>query len=252
MVSTISLFISKFRIIDLLLVILVLTGSLLCRYIPISTSHPQYIFSEVDWQQATDTIPYGILCIATYGVGSLLVFVLWASISFDVSIFGALFSYLFSLVLTSFITSAIARMVARPKPDTLAVCGGDGSIASCASVLTPALLTEQFRSFPSEHASESMASAVFIALFIGEMWQSPSMFVALMKLVPLCFSLFVSISRIWDRQSHVEDIIGGLMIGAIVAYMCFQTFKKGQKIARLANKVLATTETSALPQPSYM
>ena len=250
--NSFTYFISKFRIFDFILILLVLSGALLCRYLPIDINHPQYIFSDIDYQEATETIPYGFLCIATYGIGSLLVFSLWTTLSFDVSIFSALFSYLFSICLTSFLTALISRFVARPKPDTLAVCGGDGSISSCASILTPSLLTQQFQSFPSYHASESMASAVFIAMLVGEMWNSSSLFVALMKLIPICFAMFVSVSRLWDRQAHVEDVAAGILIGSIISYICFLTFKRGQKLSRKVNNAPAITETSALPQPTYM
>lgn len=252
MVSIVSLIFSKYKIADLILVVIVLTGAFLCKFLPINGDQSTYIYSDIDWQIKSNTIPYGILCICTFGIGSFIVILIWASIRFDPSIFSALYSYLLAIALSSLLCGILGKIVVRPKPDTKAYCGGDGSLEACAEVLTPSLLSEQFSSFPSAHAAEATASAVFIMMLIGFIWRSDSMLMSLIKLIPLSFAILVSASRIWDRQNHIDDVAVGVLIGAIMGYICFQTFKRDQKQAKLRNRVGVKAETSAVTVPTYM
>ena len=252
MVSILSLAFSKYKIGDLIIVILVLIGAFICKFLPINENESTYIYSDIDWQIKSNTIPYGILCICTFGIGSLIVILIWGTIKFDPSIFSVLYSYLLSIALSSLLCGILGKIVVRPKPDTIAYCGGDGSLKACSEVLTPTLLADQFSSFPSAHAAEATASGVFIMMLIGFIWHSDSMFMALIKLIPLSFALLVSASRIWDRQNHIDDVAVGILIGAMMGYTCFQTFKRDQKQSRTRGKVDAKAETSAVTVPTYM
>lgn len=251
MVPIIPLVLTKYRIGDLLIVILVMLVAFLCKFLPINEDKTTYIYSDIDFPSSTNTIPYGLLCICTFVFGSFIVIILWGTNRFDISIFAALYSYLLSIALSSLLCGILSKIVVRPKPDTIAICGGDGSLQTCASVLTSGLLRDQFSSFPSAHAAESTACAVYIIMLIGSIWDSESMLLAFIKLIPLAFSLFVSVSRIWDRQNHIEDVAVGIIIGGMMSYICFKTFKREQKQEKIMSKKTAIAETSNVTPPTY-
>ena len=131
------------------------------------------------------------------------------------------------------------------------VCGGDGSYLQCSTVLSGASLYDQFFSFPSGHASESMAAAIFIAHLITEIWPSGSMFAAMLKLAPIVWSLFVGASRIWDRAHHVDDVLAGFLLGGIIGFFTFRTFKIGVAVEQKKGGA-APTDTSASQFSAYV
>lgn len=180
--------------------------------------------TDISQPVRTTTIPYPYLCIVTFGAGALLTVVVWAARRFDRSILHLLAAYYFSVSFTILVTCAVKKLIGRPRPDTAAVCGGSGSYSACIGTITRGAAADQFFSFPSGHAAEAMAPAVFITLLLVETWRSSSMISMSIKFMPIAFALMVAVSRITDRAHHVDDVVVGLFIGGVVGLVTFLTF----------------------------
>lgn len=245
-----------FAIWDWLAVFITLGLGLGIGYFSFPDDYEAFISSDINNPLRTSTVPYPYLCSITFGVGAIATLALWMMHQPKLNSIRVLASYYFSITFTIFISCGIKRLVGRPRPDTLTLCGGDGSYKSCKQVLSKVSLSDQFQSFPSGHAAESMACAMFISLLLNEIWNFNNMFGALLKFSPICLSLFVGVSRIWDRAHHVEDVVAGFLIGGIIAYYTFSSMIKGikeennKKDDPLKNDTSAST--SSIPMNSYV
>jgi hypothetical protein len=66
-------------------------------------------------------------------------------------------------------------------------------------------------SFPSGHASRVM----FLAVFFIYLWPVPIIFVP-----PLCaWAISVAVSRVVMRRHHILDVICGLLLGCVTAFL---------------------------------
>ena len=204
----------EYSIYDWIVVILVLLIGLKIDFSTFSDDFEPYFNTDINQPKRTTTIPYNYLCIITFGVGAFLVFVVWSSRKFDKSISSVLAAYYFTISFTIFVTCIIKKLVGRPRPDTVAVCGGQGSYHDCIKIVSKSRITDQFFSFPSGHAAEAMV----------EIWKSSSMISMSIKFLPIIFALIVSISRIIDRAHHVDDVVIGLFIGGLIGFITFLTF----------------------------
>lgn len=140
------------------------------------------------------------------------------------------------------------------------------SFKQCKQILSSYSASDQFLSFPSGHAAEAMASCLFISLLLAKFLQSKetqkvisyepstlsiqisndnlsanpqketdsisslslSLYV-FFQFLPIAFALYVSFSRICDRAHHTDDVIMGLLIGAIISKLTFNSFDIGTK-----------------------
>lgn len=241
----------KYGVFDWLAVITFLAIGLALEMQKFDSNFVPYITSDIDNPIHTSTIPYPYLCIFTFGVGAFIVLFIWILHRRDHTVSKILAAYFFALSFTIFVSSSLKRLVGRPRPDTMTVCGGDGSYRQCASVLEAHALADQFHSFPSGHAAEAMSVAIFISLLLCEVWESGAMYAAALKMAPIVWALFISASRIWDRAHHVDDVLVGLLIGAFIGFFSFRTFHIGMSLdARKGGAV--GTDTSASQFSAYV
>jgi len=240
----------KYAIIDWILALCVWIVGISIEYSSFPDNFVPYINSDISNPIKTSTIPYSLLCIFMYGVGTCIVLAIWLVYRRDVSVLKVLASYIFAINFTILLCSVFKRIVGRPRPDTLTLCGGDGSYKQCSTVLSAETLMNQFRSFPSGHAAESMASSVFITLLLSEIWSSGSMFSAMMKMIPVIWSIFVGISRIWDHAHHIDDVVAGYLLGLMVGCFTFKSLKVG--IALEQKKTANPTDASASQFSAYV
>jgi len=248
--DTLVPFLSQYSVIDLLInVILIFSGYLIRDSILFGSVKPS--FSTFSGElESNETLSYGSLCFLTFGIGSLVVIVIWMVLFGDIRVFKAVNYYIFSISLTILISSIMGRLFSRPKPNTVHLCGSDVQYSSCNAVLPQKLLLHQFSSFPSVHSSESAAASVFLCLLLSELWESSSLFAAVFKASPILFTIFVMASRIWDKQSYFDDIVAGLFVGSFAAYISFTSFKR--EISLVSNqRNNGQTDTSSFPLPRY-
>ncbi|CAF1314249.1 unnamed protein product [Rotaria sp. Silwood1] len=80
------------------------------------------------------------------------------------------------------------------------------------------------QSFPSGHASLSFYGLMFLALYIHKVWnyRNIGLFPYVMEM--LCFALasYIGITRITDNRHHPTDVLGGAILGTVVATIAFR------------------------------
>lgn len=241
----------KFSFFDWLAAAAFLTAGIMIEGMAFKDDFSAFITSDINNPKRSTTIPYNFLCIYTFGVGAFITICIWSMFHRDYTLSSVLASYYFALSFTLFVSSCIKHLVGRPRPDTVAVCGLDGSYLACSGVLSGSQLYDQFHSFPSGHAAEAMAVGIFMTLLISDVWVSGSMISAMLKMAPVIWALFVGVSRIWDRAHHVDDVIAGLFLGAVVGFFTFKTFKVGVSID-MKKPPSAPAETSASQFSAYV
>lgn len=249
--SDLYFILKKYSFFDWLAVIVFLVAGLLIETMDFSDDFSSFISSDISNPKHTTTIPYKFICIYTFGVGAFITLVIWIMCRRDYTISAVLSSYYFSLCFTIFVSSCLKHLVGRPRPDTASVCGLDGSYLACSGVLSGHQLSDQFHSFPSGHAAESMSVGMFMTLLLSDIWVSGSMLSAMLKMAPVIWAIFVGVTRIWDRAHHVDDVIAGLFLGAVVGFFTFKTFKVGIS-ADIKKPQSAPAETSASQFSAYV
>jgi diacylglycerol diphosphate phosphatase/phosphatidate phosphatase len=252
LLSDVLALLHKYAVLDFIIDGVLIGVSCVLKYsIGFSDDFVPFITSDIDNPLSTNTFSYGSVCLITFGVGLVIVVVFWLSNFLDAGAFRAAASYIFAISSAMFICSILAKLVGRPRPDTIAVCGDEGSYQKCASVLDARGLTYQFSSFPNTESAEAMAAAVFISLYLAELIAYFNNLTSLISVIPVFSAFFVAASCIWDRKSHIDDVVVGLVIGTITGLVSFRTFKKNIKEKKLERRPGAYTETSSLPMPKY-
>ena len=246
-------FCHKWGIFDWLIVIIALVAGLLYEYDPFPDDFQEYIISEVSEQLKTSTVSYDLLCIINFGIGGVIVIILWFFHAHDSTTSRALAGYYFSLSFTIFVSTILKKYVARPRPDSIALCGGDGGFQACKKVLDPGQLANQFYSFPSGHAAETMATCTYISLMLSDIWIEPSMISAYIKFSPILFAFLIGASRIWDRAHHVDDVVMGFVLGGIIGFFTYKNFYKGLEEEKRKEKLMnLDTSAAAISMRGYV
>ncbi|XP_074594916.1 putative phosphatidate phosphatase [Brevipalpus obovatus] len=78
------------------------------------------------------------------------------------------------------------------------------------------------RSFPSGHASETMLSMAFLIIYLHKRYNSKESIRYLIicaQLILFLLAIFVGVSRVQDHKHHWSDVIGGFIIGIVVAFI---------------------------------
>lgn len=243
----------KFYIQDLILVIITEAIGFGIRFSHLKITDELYINPSPSEYSSTTTLSYPLICVMNYLIGTFAVVMLYINNKLDHRIFGAVYSYLFSITLTTAITAVLGKALRCPKPDTLTICQGESTILGCSKYLSDSQFSSQFNSLPSYHAAESMAAGLFLALYFYSFSNEFSLILSTFALLPLAYAFFVSFSRVWDRQNSISDVLCGMFIGGIVAYISFTTYKRGVKKVETSEKLKRTqVETSAILAPKYV
>lgn len=221
--------VNKLSVLDWLMVLIVLVIGFVIEHKEFSDDFEPRYFSDIGNPKRTNTFPGSHLMVAIFVVGGILLSVIWATVSPGWSILGTLAAYYFAIGLGVLISSAIKKLAGRPRPDTLAQCGGDGSYRKCSEVLEGWALIDQFQSYPSGHSSNSMAAGMFLTMILTTALPSLSMASVALKLLPFLASIFIGVSRILDRAHHVDDVLAGWLIGAVSGYVSFITLMRRAK-----------------------
>lgn len=90
----------------------------------------------------------------------------------------------------------------------------------------PRALYDAMKSFPSGHAQLSTHCAVFVILYVQNRIGThfSSLWKHLLQMVFLVFALVCSISRIVDKRHHWWDVLAGMLIGAVFAFVTVSGF----------------------------
>ncbi|OHT10046.1 PAP2 superfamily protein [Tritrichomonas foetus] len=216
-----------------------------------------YINTDISSPLKTTTFTYSNLLITCMLICSITIIAIWIIFKLEKSIFKVLSCYFLAISLAMVISSSLKILIGRPRPDTIALCDGDGSYTQCQSVLDKNTLKSQFRSLPSGHATISMGSGVFLTMLLCQIWKSFNMMACFIKLMPVCFALYVGVTRICDRTSHSDDVILGYFIGTVISIFVFTSFKydvendEERSENPTVNGVSSSTSTQAMQIRGY-
>eukprot|EP00093_Oithona_nana_P013067 13067.XXX_630006_631277_1 [CDS] Oithona nana genome sequencing. len=143
---------------------------------------------------------------------------------------GMLFSTLLNEILKTLVAEPRPHFLDTCKPLSLN-CSGPGSFVSYAQIEcsqsnsarngVPRALYDAMKSFPSGHAQLSTHCAVFVILYVQNRIGThfSSLWKHLLQMVFLVFALVCSISRIVDKRHHWWDVLAGMLIGAVFAFV---------------------------------
>ncbi|KAL5963485.1 Phospholipid phosphatase 3 [Taenia solium] len=143
----------------------------------------------------------------------------------------SLYKFIFLLVFGYTVVSMFVNMgkvfVGRLRPYFHDVCGPTvitetqyGYISEFACTKNESASIKKMRlSFPSGHATFTMFPAVFVAVYLH--YRMPdiglgSLLQAIIPIAALTTAFYVGITRISDYKHHWTDVLGGMIIGALV------------------------------------
>lgn len=222
-------FLKEYQLFDWILIIFINVAGFVSIGIKFNKDFNEYIDIDITEERKMSTIPYIIILIVEYAAVPLLMFLIIVFVSQTISARKTLTAYYFTIGLNLLVTNSLARFIGRPRPDTIAICGGDGSFQRCLNVLSSAELRTQFTSYPSVHTAEAMASLLFLSLFFSDLWPRFNMLILVLRLFPIFLAFLIGATRIWDRNSHVDDVVAGLVISSILCITVYTVYKKGQR-----------------------
>jgi len=160
-------------------------------------------------------------------------------------LFNLFFGEVIALILTDALTNTIKVVLARPRPifydlcdyqyfasnrtlyDELTNVNTLGNYSLCRSNIS-ANYQNSLVSFPSGHSSFSfcgMLYASFMLQALFYLYQTNYLFKVLC-FTPLYLSGWIAITRVQDMQHHVEDILGGALLGMFICVIVWG-FVKG-------------------------
>ena len=217
----------KFCILDFILAAVFLVIS---EVVQATNRHEAFIpsvTSDISEKLHSTTIHPVFHYLFLYAICPLVIVFSFTALIIDNSVFRGISAYLFSVCFSSALTAISSYFVGRPRPDTLAVCGGLGSFQECAQVLTEKKLIWQFNSFPSIRVTEMTSACAFLSLLFADFNHNQTHISTAIKLLPICLAAFVAACEILDRRAHVDDAVVGAFIGGIIAAFSYNSFKVG-------------------------
>ncbi|XP_072024187.1 phospholipid phosphatase 1-like isoform X2 [Amphiura filiformis] len=140
--------------------------------------------------------------------------------------------FLFGTLITQITFDVANNSVGRLRPHFFSVCQPDWNAANCSDGYLDFYVTDDVctgtdehriyearRSFPSGHAALSVYFMLFLALYLQKRWtwRDTTYLRPLIQFVTLMLAVYTCFSRISDYKHHWSDVLGGAIIGAIIA-----------------------------------
>ncbi|KAJ7623136.1 lipid phosphate phosphatase 1 [Roridomyces roridus] len=132
-------------------------------------------------------------------------------------------------------TNVLKARVGRLRPDFLARCKWNEIAQKCTG--KAATVLDGRKSFPSGHSSAAFAGMAFLSFWLagqtaGWCFQVPVPAASIrssrlarlsVTLMPLCWAVYVAVTRLEDYRHHKEDVLAGAAIGIVCAavYLAF-------------------------------
>jgi phosphatidate phosphatase len=130
-----------------------------------------------------------------------------------------------SWLIVMLITEISKRYVGRPRPDIYARCGKDAEYQQCRSAIGDDA-DDEFKSWPSGHASMSMFGGAFAGLFFQRVVVSNQLWVAVIGAACTLLGFGVGATRIRDFRHHTDDVLAGLFLGWVCTYGVWSMARK--------------------------
>nr|XP_035145932.2 phospholipid phosphatase 2-like isoform X1 [Callithrix jacchus] len=143
------------------------------------------------------------------------------------AVYKVLGTFLFGAAVSQSLTDLAKYTIGRLRPNFLAVCDPEWSRINCLAYVqlervcrgNAADITEARLSFYSGHASFGMYCMVFLALYVQARlcWKWARLLRPTVQFFLVAFALYVGYTRVSDHKHHWNDVLAGLLQGALVA-----------------------------------
>ena len=117
------------------------------------------------------------------------------------------------------------NFVGRARPDLYAAIKDQSEGTNSTFKGNPS--DDQFRSWPSGHASTVFSSFCFIALFVNKSIKKGNMFSSLAAAIIVYMAYYIGATRIIDFRHHTDDVLAGAFCGVLFTYLTWQ--KSGER-----------------------
>ncbi|XP_026885295.2 phospholipid phosphatase 3 isoform X1 [Electrophorus electricus] len=136
--------------------------------------------------------------------------------------------FIFGCAISQSFTDIAKVSVGRLRPHFLDVCKPDYSLINCSAGYIidyvcngdASKVQEARKSFFSGHASFSMFTMLYLALYLQSRftWRGARLLRPLLQFTLLMMAFYTGLSRVSDHKHHPTDVLAGFAQGALVAY----------------------------------
>ncbi|KAK3591653.1 hypothetical protein CHS0354_040562 [Potamilus streckersoni] len=197
-----------------------------------------------------DTVSIGLVCILCVVTPAILMAIIegilhyqsrqkgegWNHLKYATTCYKTIGVFLFGMGLTQILGEIGKLVVGRLRPHFFDVCKPDYNKIDCfknnVSVYVNvgdqyctgtdlSLLTDARKSFLSNHASTAFFGFTFFTIYLQVrfIWTRLEIFRLLLQSVSMVVALYVGFSRIMDYKHHWSDVLGGAVLGTMVAIL---------------------------------
>ncbi|KAK1795879.1 hypothetical protein P4O66_008989 [Electrophorus voltai] len=141
--------------------------------------------------------------------------------------------FIFGCAISQSFTDIAKVSVGRLRPHFLDVCKPDYSLINCSAGYIidyvcngdASKVQEARKSFFSGHASFSMFTMLYLALYLQSRftWRGARLLRPLLQFTLLMMAFYTGLSRVSDHKHHPTDVLAGFAQGALVAYCIVST-----------------------------
>lgn len=212
------------------------------RPLPVQAVQSGYIrHGFVDNAYAADTISNAALMTSVFAVAVPMA--VWLSVVSPAR--GAarawVHSFIWTLGVTQLITGSVKQYCGYWRPYFLSECGFNATLGACTAPYDD--YERAYRSFPSGHASMSMAPMLHTTLRLlgaarlgevprrarlgGKLSVDVGGVLSFLCLLPTLFAVWCGASRVHDNAHHPADVVGGWLIGGGCATLWYLRYFPG-------------------------
>ncbi|ESO95337.1 hypothetical protein LOTGIDRAFT_117144, partial [Lottia gigantea] len=135
--------------------------------------------------------------------------------------------FFFGAALNHLLTNIAKYTLGRLRPHFLTVCQPDYALFNCSMGIIEEnvctgnlkLIKEARVSFPSGHASMITYTMMYALIYLEVRftWRGLLLMKPLLQTMLFCIAYYISMSRISDYKHHWSDVLGGSILGIIIA-----------------------------------
>lgn len=138
--------------------------------------------------------------------------------------------FVFGTCITEVATNFIKYFLGRLRPNFLDVCKSSFNCTSVHGLYSyvenytctnpdTASVNDSRLSFPSGHSSFAMYAMMFSVIYLYKYFSLPRarLLKPILQFIPVLLATYTAVSRIEDNKHHWSDVIGGSLLGIIVA-----------------------------------
>lgn len=214
---------------------------LLVVFVGTSFIHPyeRYIYDielthSLAYPSNNDTIPSWTVPVYSLGVPIVTFIIVSCFIRSGHDFHQAVIGLLFTVFSVGVLTNLTKVTIGRPRPDFTAVCflksqpvfASNGNVLCNNPLSTAKQLRDARQSFFSGHSSVSAAGLGYLSFYLAGKLRLSYLRGHVSKLVlvfvPSILAIFVGYTRVCDYKHHPTDVLTGLLVGFVFAYIVYR------------------------------